>query len=976
MPIHFPAPGASRFEARKLTLVCLAALASACIDSLSAQPADGPAKEVGLPLEGKEKPQLVRDPGGHTAAVRAAFFHPGGDNVITVSADKTVRLWDLASGDMMHVFRLPIGPGNEGALQAGDISSDGRLLAVGGVTAGDGKFGDLVYLIDIESNQVGRTPAGHTNYITCLAFSHDNRLLASASADRTARLFDVQIGKTAHVLKGHAGNLRKIAFSHDDKYVATTSVDGTARIWSAVDGKPMIVLKDIPGGAISVAWHPKEALLATGSADSAIQVWKADGAPIEKVKLQDPYPLNIVALAFSPDGGELLYGGISTIGRVGIYNRKDGKERLKFTRHTNTVLDARFSADGKLAITAGGDNHETYIWKVADGTVVQKLQGSGQSVWALGWRLDGKAFAWGSTNAAANSPLEHTFSFEEMQLGAKSDEHFGRLSHRHGPWEVKRSAFTRLAVRKDGVLLYEHESKFNRIYSFSLLAKERVVIGAAHGLYVLDLPTNKILRTFRGHGDIIAAVSPSPDGRYILTGSLDQTISLWNQDREDPVVTFFAAGREWIAWTPEGYYACSPYGERLIGWQINNGFDKVGTFHPADRFRNSLYQPNLVRYIFQEKSLEKALVLASEAGSEPVRPVSVAQVLPPAVNLVAPSGAHVTTTEAAIEVKARARSTGGRAITAMRVLVDGRPYLGDKGLKKFDPPRQGAVEATWTVELLPGKHSIAVIAESAVSKGTSSWTEVTRAGVKTEELPSLYLVAAGISAYEGPLALNFAHKDAIVLDRTLRAGRQGVFRTVETKLLTDKRATRKNILAGLGWLQKKMTAKDVAILFLGGHGARDERGQFLFIPVDVESDNLEKTAVGGDLLKKELANLPGRVVVLLDACHSGAASGRKKPIADDLVRDLVSDGVGIVVMCSSQGQEYSLESIEVAHGLFTLALVEALAGRADFNKDGYIYIHEIDYYTSQRVRQLSDGRQNPATGRPQHLRTFPLAKVK
>src|SRR5262249_50343747 len=169
-------------------------------------------------------------------------------------------------------------------------------------------------------------------------------------------------------------------------------------------------------------------------------------------------------------------------------------------------------------------------------------------------------------------------------------------------------------------------------------------------------------------------------------------------------------------------------------------------------------------------------------------------------------------------------------------------------------------------ELLPGKHSVAVIAESAVSKSVSSWTEVTRLGVKAEELPNLYLVAAGISAYEGSLALNYAHKDAIVLEKTLEANHEGVFRAFESKLLTDKRATRKNIVAGLDWLDKKMTAKDVAILFLAGHGSRDPRGQFHFIPVDVDQENLEQSSVGGNLLKKKLANLPGRVVVLLDAC--------------------------------------------------------------------------------------------------------------
>jgi len=93
------------------------------------------------------------------------------------------------------------------------------------------------------------------------------------------------------------------------------------------------------------------------------------------------------------------------------------------------------------------------------------------------------------------------------------------------------------------------------------------------------------------------------------------------------------------------------------------------------------------------------------------------------------------------------------------------------------------------------------------------------------------------------------------------------------------------------------------------------------------------------------------------------------------MRDLVSEDYGIVVMCSSQGREYSMESLAVQHGFFTLGVVEGLTGKADFNQDKYVYVHEIDFYANQRVRQLSGGRQNPTTGRPPHIRSFPLASV-
>ena len=935
---------------------------------------DAAGPEIGLPppLDGKEKPILVTDAAGHSANVRAAFFHPNGENVVTVSMDKTVRLWDLASGESLMTFRLPTGPGDDGSLSAGDIAPDGRWLAVGGLSFGRGRFGYPIHVVSIEKGQVEFSLKGHKSMVVGLAFSHDGRTLASASNDDTAMLFDLKDRRLKHVLRGHTKHLRKVAFSHDDKYLATSAQDGSIRIWSVANGQQVTVLEDFPADPICVAWHPKEHTLATGCADGFFQLWDVDGK--QKKKFQLASKAYCVTLAFSPDGQELLFGGFGLGDRCGIFNLKEEKVRLIFKEHSNTIFQGRYSADGKMAITTGGNDHETYVWNTEDGSVLQKLQGAGKSVWTVGWRLDSKAIAWGNTNF--NRPLEQTFDLESMSIGGKPDhENFGRTVSRSGPWALRRLDERRIAIVKDGKELHVFQSNIHqeRIHSWSILPGNRAVFAADFTLFLVDLSTNKIARIFHGHAASINAVSPCADrSKYFLTGSSDQTISLWDPDRDDPLVSLFVAGREWIAWTPQGYYACSPYGERLMGWQINHGWDRLGSFHPAARFRNSLYQPNLVRLIFQEKSLEKALVAASQDLPDPIRPVNVSQVLPPQVGLILPSG---PLKESTIVAKAIARSSGEHPITAMRLLVDGRPFKGDKGIVKFDPPRKGEVEASWKLELLPGKHQLAAVAESTVSKGVSSWREITRVGVKAEQLPDLVLLSVGISAYPGPLALNYAHKDAIVLEKTLKANHQGVFRRVRSKLLIDRDATRQNIIDGLAWLEKTATPKDVVVLFLGGHGSRDPKGQFHFIPVDVKGEDLEGTAVAGNLLKKKLANLPGRVVVLLDACHSGAAK-KKQPLIDDLARDLVSEDAGIVVMCSSRGSEYSLESKKVEHGFFTLGLVEALSGRADFNKDTYIYLHELDFYTFHRVRQLSEAEQNPTTGRPAHLRSFPLAKVK
>jgi uncharacterized caspase-like protein len=122
--------------------------------------------------------------------------------------------------------------------------------------------------------------------------------------------------------------------------------------------------------------------------------------------------------------------------------------------------------------------------------------------------------------------------------------------------------------------------------------------------------------------------------------------------------------------------------------------------------------------------------------------------------------------------------------------------------------------------------------------------------------------------------------------------------------------------------------------------------------------------------------MPGRLLAVLDACHSGAAGDarRRDQQADGLVRDLVSEDYGIIVLSSSLGREYSLEDPALKHGLFTFALVEGLSRQADSNRDGLVHLTELDRYLARRLKTLSDGRQNPIMARPPTIRSFPMAR--
>src|SRR5262245_37205381 len=151
---------------------------------------------------------------------------------------------------------------------------------------------------------------------------------------------------------------------------------------------------------------------------------------------------------------------------------------------------------------------------------------------------------------------------------------------------------------------------YERVHCYTLLPGDRAAVGADFGLYLFDARSGRRLRAFRGHTGVVWAVAPSPDGRLLLSGCDDQTVRVWDPGRAEPLLSLFVAGDDWVAWTPEGYYAASPGGERLMGWHVNNGPDAMATFYPAAQFRKSLYRPDVIKLLLRTGGVERALEVA------------------------------------------------------------------------------------------------------------------------------------------------------------------------------------------------------------------------------------------------------------------------------------------------------------------------------------------------------------------------------
>lgn len=425
-------------------------------------------------------------------------------------------------------------------------------------------------------------------------------------------------------------------------------------------------------------------------------------------------------------------------------------------------------------------------------------------------------------------------------------------------------------------------------------------MGSDFGLFLFDTRNGKRLRTFWGHTGTIWAVAPSPDNRYLLSASSDQTLRIWDPDKNWPLLTLFVAGSDWIGWTPEGYYAASPGDERLMGWHLNNGPDQLASFYPAVQFRKSLYRPDLIRLLLEAGTVAKALGQADKGNGKKSEYVRASQVLPPRVAITAPAATPARVSQAQIQVRAKAVSVGEFPVTSLRLLVNGRPYQGQAGLKRLARPQFGEVEMSWNVELSPGINRLCVQAASSVSSAVSE--EVVLDYGAAGQRPAnndLYMLAIGINNYPGASKLDFAAAAAEAMTKLLqRQEGAGLYRQIHTRLLTDRGARRQDVMQGLRWLRDNVRPIDVVMVFYAGHGIRDPEGRFYLLPADMNFRDLPHSAISEDEPKEGLAELPGRVLLLLDACHAGKVSEFDLPVpkkrglrsaTDDFVRELSAD---------------------------------------------------------------------------------------
>ena len=432
-------------------------------------------------LTDPSNPSVVLDQG---AAVVSLALSPDGRWLVTGSEDNAARLWDLQTAGG------PSGPSlvllHSGRVEQVAFSDGGRWLATGGPD-------DAARLFQMDA--LAEEPVVLAGPVTALAFSPDNGWLAIGSDHGSARIWMLDQLSTQPAVLRHDSAVTALSFSPDGR-LATGTAANTAQLWKVEDPgtDPEELEQETVEGfeqarVETMAFSPDGRWLATGSGDMRVRLWSVDPSGAELEPSPPPFDGGVNALAFSPDSRTL---GIAVKDEVVLLWDMAARSSRRLEGHRDEVLSVVFSPDGRWLATASRDG-EILVWDLHDlDADPERFTAHEDRVTSLAFDGDGRRLASGSWDETVRLWEVGTWSSLPFETGSR---------------------VTDIAFRVDGQLL--------------------AVAGEDAQLWDLTAadPTDPIANpvVLRGHSEQVETVAFSADGRWLATGSSDQTVRLWLQ---------------------------------------------------------------------------------------------------------------------------------------------------------------------------------------------------------------------------------------------------------------------------------------------------------------------------------------------------------------------------------------------------------------------------------------------------------------
>ncbi len=918
--------------------------------AFASEPASQPTRE----------PMLTIEAGTHTASLRMMAKDTGNRFLVTGSADKTVRVWDLPTGRLLKILRPPVGKGHEGVIHAVDISPDGRTVVCGGRTKVSEGFYQI-YFFNRESGELTGRISGLPGPVTYLKYSRDGRHLAAG--------LGAKAGLRVYAMEKKSTDKKHRLVKEDSEYKASirgADFDRTGRlVTSSADGfvylydKAFKLLAAAPTQTgkmpYGISFSPDGSRIAVGYYDEPrIDILSA--TDLKLVRSSPPSTSRsrlsrLMAVAWSQDGRFVYAGGdyhAEKQRNVIIQWESDTLGHPQyftvFPTFTVTILPLR---DGKIAYAStSGDfglmddkGNKLYVKYLQ---IADQLRNRAFLV-----SHDGLTIQFGYEKRGGSPAL---FSVESKQLELKPSGKEPLTAPIQSAPGIQISDWDQHYDPKLNGQPLKLRERFEAICYAIAPGGESFVLGTWWYLYLFDKAGNE-----KWHVPIpgtARCANISGDGRFAVVALNDGTIRWYRMHDGKEILSFFPSvdRKRWVLWTPSGYYDAGEGGDELVGWHVNNGYDHEASFYPVSRFFERFYRPDVVARVV--RTAETDDVVLARLGGQPSLSLQSGIRQPPGVAILSPlPGMHLEGED--LEVKV-AVEDGGGGIDEVRLYLNGKILPGSASAKVRR--EGGSQQHVFAVKLIEGTNQLKATAFSA-DRIESNPMEITVVLKGSERESDLHLVVIGINRYKNTaLNLTYAEPDALGIKAFFQsADVKRLFRNVRITSLMNEEATGTNIKNLFREVEKKVEIRDTLLIYLAGHG--DTAGDdWYFVPHDVVSPEIEEDLKQGGISNNEISETLKRcraqkVFVMIDSCKSGKMilAMRGTEYRKALVQ--LARSTGTYIVSASTDKQYAAEIQSLGHGVFTYTLLEGLQGKGGDRK---VTVEGLIHYVKNRLPELTE----------------------